>query len=677
MMDWTKKVSELNAWLLEQRRLYNLGTPPYSDDYYDTRYAQLDNMVAEHDEEIDWNKIKEPLVLDSPGSPSSGSETVKHRSPMLSLKTFFDEDDALKFLHGRSASRLKKSVVIEPKLDGVSVSILYRKIGTKSYKLESVALRGDGERGEVVDYGCFSNLPLQIPKSHVQRCVSASWLVVKGEAVIPKEQRDHYTSLGYKSLRNTVAGILRRKKKPRLADVDFVCWQVVNTNHTSHIESLDFVRLLGFDIVPQLGMCNLANLDQDLYASSSKRIPWETDGVVVKFDDKKLQARLKETSHHPNWAFAFKKPQESTAKGGLVRVEWQVGRTGRITPVGILAKPVKIHDASISRVTLHNADHMYAMGIKSKCRVLIERRGGVIPKVVRVVRQYYKDRWYFKVPTACPSCGYGLLKDGAHIVCNASSGCYDKIRAQVIYITDLLGIKGINKGVCDALIEANVLNHAADIFALFHPDLRNSNRESVKYAQGILGKKIYTKLCDQFDKHAKRITLSTFLQMLCIQDLGKQYADAAAKFFKRVRNIEHVQAVDITKYTQRICKLMGLKDYSTHVQRITYNLLTNGYSDMVLRWSGVTPLVKNVSGTPKKKRYTSTIMFTGTLSKPRKQYCESAEQRGYKVLSGVSKNLKVLIVGKNPAKHKVDKAKSLGCSVVGEQWFRKNVGFVE
>jgi DNA ligase (NAD+) len=639
-----ERVRHLNALVMRHRKAYELGKPTITDTEYDAIYCRLKELV------FGWNvPLKYAEALNHPGVHLPvGKGTKEHLTPMLSLKTFFDVEAACKFM-----KKVSNTWVVQPKLDGVSLSLIYHK-GV----LVDALLRGDGVRGESV----LNNVRNYV-HSFPRKINKTALTEIRGEVIFT--HREFKKNTGYKSARNAVAGILRRKERTKLNGLpDFIAWGF-GQHYCGRNEYIDTVQTemtrledWGFLTVPSRIVTSPST--PSFYDAPGLRgpfqFPYEQDGVVLKahwIKDRKVGA----SSHHPYWACAVK-IEKYDAIGRIDKVHWQVGRTGAITPVAELEKPVRILGADITYVTLHNVNHMHELGVKINSRVKVERRGGVIPKITSVVNDPRKVlSRKIKIPTACPECKTKLR---AHRCPN--DHCSGRLKAWIQYAAKLLDLDGIGEGVATRLVDSGYVEEPIHLFQMRVWELEHMEIVVGKNAQKIVA------------QMPKEISFPLLLQLLDIEGLGPEMAVAIAKVYKTPENMCTQNWVPMVKSNavRRVSKNLGLVKPSENVARVLDMLHTKKiYKRVDLFLSSVTvpSYGKQSKGNGKLCGYS--FMFTGTLTEPRRVFKERVQNEGGVFKTSVSKDLNYLVTGSTPTGHKVKKAKELGTKVITEKQFRR------
>ena len=470
-------LTELRAEIQRHERLY------YVDDNPEITDAEFDKLLRKL---IDIEERHPDLVTpDSPsqrvgGAPREGVETAEHSSVLLSLDNAFNDGELRNF--DRRARELLETEVIEYvgeyKFDGVSMAVRYAD-GTVDLALT----RGDGHEGEVVTPNArtIRSLPLSLPPDVVAKFGLPATLEVRGEVVMPKAsfeklnaaRRNEKQTL-FKNPRNAAAGALRmlaaKETAKRRLDFHGYMLLVEGADHfATQAEALDALGLLGFRVDRQRrvlhGVNDLIEFRDSCLAQRAS-LPYEIDGVVFKVNDRELRTQLGSTSKAPRWAVACK-PLAEQVETVVEDIDVQVGRTGAITPRALL-RPVEVGGVTVARATLHNQDEIARLGLQVGDRVLLERSGDVIPKVVRVVEEG-EDRRPFEMPEECPECGSKVVRpDEEAVVRCVESACRGRLRAAIEHYghRSAMDIDGIGEVVVRELVKRGLVRDIADLYAL-------------------------------------------------------------------------------------------------------------------------------------------------------------------------------------------------------------------
>jgi DNA ligase (NAD+) len=651
--------------LLERynHRYHALDDPEVPDAEYDRLMLELRAIES---------RFPQLLVPDSPtmrvgAAPISAFGAVKHRVAMLSLDNAFSEEEVRDFdrrIHERLAHDGAIRYTAEPKLDGLAISARYEN-GT----FVQGATRGDGETGEDITQNLrtIKALPLKLRIADAPRVIE-----VRGEVFMPfagfKRFNEEAAARGEKTLinpRNAAAGSLRqldpRMTAARPLDLFIYGIGVIEGGELPpyHSETLQELRRLGFKICPQSKVVESIEGCLEYYremAAARASLPYQIDGVVYKVDDVKLQRRLGFISRAPRWAIAHKFPAEEALT--VVRgIEFQVGRTGALTPVARL-EPVFVGGVTVSNATLHNMDELTRKDVRVGDTVVVRRAGDVIPEVAQVLpERRVEGAQLVLLPGECPICGSPVLRDGDQAVARCSGGrsCAAQRKGEIQHFASrrAMDIQGLGDKLVEQLVDGDWIKTPADLFSLQADQLAALER---------MGERSAKKLCDAIEG-AKHTTLPRFLYALGIRDVGEATALALAQYFPELAELRHATEEQIQRVpdvgpvvAKQVAAYFGDADNAAVVDR----LLAAG-----IVWPHSPPL--SAGGSQRDK----TFVLTGTLkSLTREEATDAIVQRGGKVSGSVSKKTNYVVAGAE-AGSKLKKAEQLGVPILDESAFLK------
>ena len=654
-----REVASLRKAINHHNKLYHgLDNPEIPDSDYDSLVERLENLEREYG-----------LLSDSSPSLSVGSAPlnkfaeVKHQIPMLSLDKVFEEEGLRNF-----SKRINKlldtdkqvTYSCEPKIDGIAVSLIY-----KDGELKQASTRGDGKTGEDVTHNILGITC--IPKSIKMR-KTKSQLEVRGEIFLSKldfnEINDKARKEGQKLFvnpRNTAAGTIRQLDPERAAKVplQMFCYGVGVNQGISLPENLgeifDELKKLGFpvnkDIKTASGIEGCVNYCLDLH-SRRDLLDYEIDGAVIKVDSLISQSMIGENIKAPRWAIAYKFPAEEKITK-VLDVEFQVGRTGTITPVARL-EPVFVGGVTVSNTTLHNMDEIQRLGLSIGDEVIVRRAGDVIPKVVKVVGSKKKrETTSIATPSHCPVCKSPIEKDGAVLLrCTGGSLCSAQRKEMLKHFASrsALNIEGLGNKLIEQFVDEGLIKDAADIFKL---------NSSVLIQMDRLGKKSAKNLLASIDK-SKNTTLPKFIYALGIREVGEATAQALAYRYPdiddllraTVEDLESIQDIGPTVSSNIVAFFSDVSNLDL-IKRLT---------DVGVVWP-----VKSI--TSSSILAGKTVVLTGTLeSLSRQEAKDRLLAIGAKVSGSVSKNTDFVVAGPG-AGSKLTKASELGVKTFDEQEF--------
>lgn len=664
----TQQVKKLRNDINEHNyRYYVLDDPIISDAEYDELMQKLLHFE---------NKYPELISKDSPtqrvgAKPLSEFAEVKHVIPMLSLENAFSDEDIIAFDH-RVHERLKVTHDIEycaePKLDGLAVSLRYEK-----GLLVKAATRGDGETGEDItdNIRTIDMVPL-----HLRGHDFPQVLEVRGEVYMPKEGFNDLNARAQKkgekvfvNPRNAAAGSLRQLD-PRITanrPLEIYCYGIGSVEKATlpetHSEILLCLKEWGIRVNPEMKVVKgVAGCLQYYKKLGEKRdkLPYEIDGVVYKVNSMVEQNKLGFVSRAPRWAIAHKFPPEEVMTI-LEDVEFQVGRTGALTPVARL-KPVFVHGVTISNATLHNMDEVQRKDIYIGDTVIVRRAGDVIPEVVSVVsNRRPKDAKSIKMPAHCPICHSKVEHIVGEAVARCSGGLYcsaqRKEAIKHFAARRALDIEGLGDKLVDQLVDLELIQSPADLYALTQIQLADLERMGEKSAQNII---------DALES-SKHTTLPRFIYALGIRDVGEATAKQLAKHFCDLSALISASEEDLMQVqdigpvvAQHIVAFFAEKHNRTVIDKL---MKAGVHWDIIQKSTKPLPLAGK------------TVVLTGTLvSLTRDEAKEKLENLGAKVAGSVSAKTSFIVVGSD-AGSKLEKAKQLGIDILDEeqflQWLKK------
>jgi DNA ligase (NAD+) len=642
-------------------RYYIENNPVISDKEFDELLRELQRLEKENPRYI---------TPDSPTQrvgekPVEGFETITREIPMLSLDNAYSREEFLAF-----DARVKKGLqtsrdieyLVEPKIDGASVSILY-----ESNTLTMGTKRGDGYRGENVtsNIRTILSLPLRLMGENLEA------FEIRGEVVI---KRDDFERINrnkaengeelFANPRNAAAGSLTLLD-PRITakrHLDFFAWGIGllrGIEPSTEKEIMDTVKKAGVKIVPGIRLCRNAEETLEYCAEAEaqrNQMPFDIDGMVVKVNRRDYQRRLGQTSKNPRWAIAYKFAAEQ-ATTVLKDIIVQVGRVGTLTPVAIL-DPVFLAGSTISRATLHNENEIKRKDIRIGDTVIIEKGGDVIPKVVKAVTEKRPEpAGKFSMPKKCPVCGSQVVRiegEVAHRCQNTACPAQVKGKLQHFASRTAMDIEGLGPAIIDQLMERQLVHDYADLYFLRKEELAQLERMAEKSAQNLV----------EAIQASRSRPVSRLIFALGIPYIGTRAADILAEEYGSIEKlgkaaVEKMQEINEIGPTtaQSIARFFERPENREVIDK--------------LRNAGVNMEESRQVPASKDDRFDGkTFVLTGTISMPRHQAEELIKGRGGKVSSSVSKNTDYVIVGENPgSKH--NKAVKLGITVLSDEDFKK------
>jgi len=660
--DAAKKIESLREKIRHHEYLYYvLDHPEIRDADFDKLMQQLKDLEAEHPDLV---------TADSPtqrvgGKPREGFVKVPHSSPMLSLDNTYSEEELRAWerrvheLSGRS----NVDYVCELKLDGMSLALIY-----EDGKLVRGLTRGDGSIGEDVTLNVRTvrSVPLSISKEKLKKAGIPLNFEVRGELLMPtaafkkvNEERERKGLATFANPRNFTAGTVRQLDANITAErrMDFFPYILLDSGRTyfdRHWKTLDALDTAGFKVNQNrklvLGIDEAWSFIQRWEAKRDS-LPYEIDGIVIKVDRTSLQDELGFTGKAPRWAIAYK----YAARAGITKLEdirVQVGRTGKLTPVAMLA-PVLIGGTTVRNATLHNMDEIERLGVKIGDWVQVERGGDVIPKVAKVIddKDHPRGHKTFHMPETCPVCGTKVVRTEGEVDYRCvNANCPAKLRETILHFASrgVMNIDGMGDALVNQLTEHGLVKNVADIYKLTKDDLLSLERMGDKSAQNIL---------DEIE-NSKKLPLERVIYGLGIRFVGERTAQFLAEHFGSMEELEKAgveELQDVNEVGPRIAESI-MEFFGNAANR----KLVDRLRDDELKMSGQ----KKQRGT---KLAGKTFVLTGTLAHfTRDEAKKMIEDAGGKVTGSVSKKTDYVVAGTDPGS-KLDKAKELGVAVIGEK----------
>jgi len=661
-----KKIESLREKIRHHEYLYYvLDQPELTDADFDKLMNELKRLEAEHPELV---------TPDSPtqrvgGKPREGFVKAKHSSPMLSLDNAYSEEELRDWerrVHELSG-RTDVEYMCELKLDGMSLALVYA-----DGRLERGITRGDGTVGEDVTLNVRTvrSIPLSVSEEKLKKAGIPADFETRGEMLMPiaafrklNEERQKQGLSAFANPRNFTAGTVRQLEPSITAErrMDYFAYMLLKDGRTYFDRqsiTMDALEAAGFKVNPNRKL--VKNLDEvwrfiQHWEAKRESLPYEIDGIVVKVDRTALQQELGFTGKAPRWAIAFK----FAAHGAITQVEDivpQVGRTGKLTPVAWL-KPVPIGGTMVSRATLHNMDFVEELGVKIGDWVEVERGGDVIPKVVKVVEDAEHPRGHkpFKMPEHCPVCGGNVVRtegEADHRCVNAN--CPAKLQGTILHFASrhVMDIDGLGEALVNQLTERGLVKNVADLYRLTKDDLLKLERMGEKSADNVL----------EEIAASKKLPLERVIYGLGIRFVGERTAQFLAEHFGSLDAIMDAGAEELEEVNEvgpRIAESIVEFFGDEHNRRLVADLRKAG-----LTFTGQ----KKQKGT---KLAGKTFVLTGTLARhTRDEAKKMIEDAGGRVSGSVSKKTDYVVAGAE-AGSKLDKARELGVSVIGEEEMEK------
>lgn len=635
-------------------KYYNEDSPQISDYEYDMKLRELETL-----EKIYPNLVNENSPTFKVGGIASNKfKPVKHNIPMQSLHDSFDEEELRNF-DIRIRNIIKDPYyVIEPKIDGLSVSLEYI-----NSVLIRASTRGDGITGEDVtdNIRTIKTVPLKLTQN-------VPYLEVRGEVYMSdksflslvRKQEENGEKM-FKNPRNAAAGSLRQKdsnitSQRNLDMFVFNIQQIEGKNLTTHIDSLNFLKAIGFKVVP---FYNCYDNIEDVLAEIENigkirgNLDFPIDGAVVKLNSISDRIKVGQTSKFPKWAEAFKYPPEEK-ETKILDIEINVGRTGVLTPTAIF-KPVLIAGSTVGRATLHNEDFIKQKDIRINDTVIVRKAGEIIPEVVRV-ESHGEDSIPFKMPDFCPSCGSKVSKNENE----AALRCYNiecpaqLLRRLIHFVSkDAMNIETLGPSILEQLVKKNIIKSPVDLYKLKAENLYNIER---------IGEKTINNILSAIES-SKSNDLYRLIFGLGIRYIGVKAAKLLVREFCSIESI-----MNATK--EEIASIDGFGDVMADSVKSYFSLDKNRKIIDDFKKLGLN--VKANDNVKNDLLFKDKIfVLTGTLQKyKRADITQIIESLGGKVTSSVSKKTDYLLLGENPGS-KLKKANDFGIQILSENEFEK------
>ncbi len=648
------RAEELRDFLNYHSKKYYIDDDPQISDFeYDKALRELENIE---------NDFPNLVTADSPtqrvgGMADNKFEEVHHAVPMESLQDAFSFEELESFNEKIDDNTV--TYVVEPKIDGLSVSLEYR-----DGVFVRGSTRGDGVVGEDVtaNLRTIRTIPLTLNEK-------IPFLEVRGEVYMPREvfislveKQELNDEKPFKNPRNAAAGSLRQKSSKIAAERNlsifvFNIQQIEGKEISSHKESLDYLKALGFKTVPFYNEYkNFSDVLTEIERIGNERgnLPFDIDGAVIKVNDFEKRKELGSTSKFPKWAVAYKYPPEEK-ETKLTSVEIQVGRTGVLTPVAVL-EPVLLAGSTVGRATMHNEDFIKEKGISIGDTVIVRKAGDIIPEIVSVAKKGGSTDVY-TIPKICPSCGGAVSreKDEAAIRCH-NPKCPAQLLRNIIHFCsrDAMDIEGLGEAVVEVLVNEKLISSVADIYYLKAEDVLSLERFAEKSA---------TNLIDAIEK-SKENDLAKLLFAFGIRHIGQKAAKLLAVNFGTMEKI-----MSATKEEFLLIDGFGEIMADSAVEFFALEQTQKMIEELKNAGVNMTSLAE-----VKDNRFQGmTFVLTGTLpTMSRNEASEIIEKYSGKTSSSVSKKTTYVLAGED-AGSKLTKAQTLGITIISEEEFKNMI----
>ncbi len=654
IMDIEKKILELRKTLeYHSHKYYVEDSPEISDYEYDMLFRELQVLERENPQFADDNSPSQRVG----GEALDKFEKVAHTVSLGSLTDVFDFDELKKFIDAAGEDEIYS---VEAKIDGLSVALRY-----EQGSFVRGATRGDGIVGEdvTVNLRTINSIPLNIPYKGI--------LEVRGEVFMPRKnferlnrQRELAGEAKFANPRNAAAGSLRQLDSKITAsrglDIFVFNLQYCDAPFTNHDESLEFMRLQGFKVIPLAEtLKGFQKISEKINTIGSLResLEYDIDGAVIKINALDRRKELGETASTPKWAVAYKYPPEKKATK-LEGITVQIGRTGVLTPNAILA-PIRLAGTTVSRATLHNVDYIREKDIRIGDTVWVQKAGDIIPEVISVDKSTRNGKEIiFSMPAVCPSCNEPIVSDPteAAVRCTNSS-CPAQLIRNITYFASkqAMNIDGLGEGIVKLLCDNGLVSNYADLYKLNKKTLSELDRMGEKSAQNLI---------DAIEASKTR-GLERLLCALGIRQVGEKAAKSISKFFSSIDSIMNASIEELTI----------IPDVGPITAENIVNYFSHSQTKEMIEELKNCGVVAEISKKTVKSRKLDGLIFvlTGTLTTmSRETASELIEMNGGKTSSSVSKKTSYLLAGAQ-AGSKLTKAQSLNIPIIEESDFIKMI----
>ena len=652
-------VEELNKYAYEY---YVLGNSSVTDKDYDKKYYELVDLEKETGYKLPYSPTQRvgDVIL-----PEFKKYTHKARLWSLDKAQTLEE---IREWHNRNIKFLEEynrtsdeelpplKYILTKKFDGLTINLSYDENGV----LVTGATRGTGAIGEDVtaQVKTIKSIPLKID--------CHDFLEIHGEAIMTTEAFEKYNSEAetpLKNLRNGAAGALRNLNvaetaKRNLSAFFYDVGYKEGAPFKTYMEMLNFIKTKGFPMEDYIRECKTLDEIQkeiDYIRDIRFDLNYDIDGLVIAIDDIRTRELLGYTVKFPKWAIAYKfEAQEATTK--LLDVEWNVGRSGRVSPTAIL-EPVELAGVTVKRATLNNMDDIARKGVRLGAEVFVRRSNDVIPEIMGVVPESLEGTKEIEEPKVCPACGAHLVHEGVHIYCENTLGCKPQMVKTIVHFAgrEAMNIAGFSEKTAEQLFEKLDIRDISDLYKLEYEKLLDLDKFGPKKAQNLL---------DAIEK-SKDCTLEAFLYSLGIPNVGVKTAKDLVKRFESLENLEKATFEELVS-VQDVGDIVARSIIEFFKEERTLKVINELLS------LGVNPHYekKEVLESPFMGK---TVVVTGTLENySRTSIKEKLESLGAKVSGSVSKKTDFVIAGE-AAGSKYDKAKSLGVTILSEEEFENMI----
>lgn len=656
-----KRHAELSKLLSKySRQYYIFDDPSVTDAEYDALYKELLDIEKEYPELVKTSSPSQKVGA----KVSKDFQKVLHQQKMLSLENAFNEEDIQNFIDRVKKLTGKSQVefVLEPKLDGLSASIVY-----KNGILSQASTRGDGSIGEDIteNIKTLDNVPKEINLT--------GNVEVRGEVVMLKEdfqklneQREINGEKLFSNPRNAAAGSLRQLDFNVTAQrkLTFFAYALIGDDLTlnSQEQILETLRLNGFTVSDEIKLCKTQKEAYEFYQNMESRradLAYDIDGVVYKTNDLSLQKQMGNSTKYPRHSIAYKFPAQK-AQTTILDIVVQVGRTGNITPVAELA-PVNVGGVIVSRATLHNKSEIEKKDIRVRDRVIIQRAGDVIPQILYpIIEQRPKDSKPYEFPNVCPCCGSSLVQNEDEVAIKCENlDCSAQLVERLIHFVSrqAFNIEGLGRQNIKFLFDKGIVKSPVDIFYL-----QEKNQQYHLEKEEGWGEQSVRNLFKSIET-AKNIKLEKFINALGIPQVGRAASILIARYYKTFS--QFLSAVEEDRMSELVT-ISGIGDSMIQDLKNFFRISNN--LGVMKRLSAVVN-IQDAEESSESEWTGKSVVFTGTLNTlGRDEAKEIIEKLGGKASSSVSSKTYLVVAGEN-AGSKLEKARNLGIRVISEEEF--------
>ena len=655
--DARKRIDELKEiTAYHAKRYYDDDDPEISDFEYDMLMLELRNLENQFPDFVTSDSLTQHVG----GTVKEGFEKVEHEVPLQSLQDIFDFDELYAF-----DERVKKALgddanlkyIVETKIDGLSVALEY-----KNGEFVRGATRGNGLVGEDITeiLKTIKHIPKKL-KEPVDIIVRGEVFIGKAEFDQMNEERQANEEPLFANARNAAAGSLRQLDSSITAQrpLDIYIFNVQKSDSIefkSHIESLEYLEKLGFNVNPVKVPCDSVEeviKEIENIGENREDLTFGIDGAVIKVDDLNQREALGTNFKTPKWAIAYKYPPEQK-ETILKEIALQVGRTGAITPMAIL-EPVKVAGSTISKTTLHNEDFIKEKDLKIGDTVVIQKAGDVIPEVVGVVKEKRTGREIdFIMPRKCPVCGADAVREeGESAVRCIGIECPAKQYRNILHFAsrDAMNIKGLGDSIIEEFLNRDLIKNIADLYTLKFEDIASLKKNGQKFAQNLI---------DSINQ-SKNNEFYRVINGLGIRHIGVKAAKSLAKNFKNIDNLQDASVESLLQIDD-MGEIMAESVHEFFSQEQTKDLIGK------LKSYGVNMKIEETSLVDNRFEGMIFVLTGGLENYSRKEAEDLIESFGGKTSSSVSKKTTYVLAGEDGGS-KLTKAQSLGITIINENEF--------